>query len=239
MPHALLLLALLAPASVAPGQEVVSKGDSPRVLKFSPDSVLLIKEIGTLVGHQEGVLQVLLAPPRDRHLSGVQAVDLAEGDEIGMAEGKRLQTISELKPLYEEAPVGSEFTLGIRREGRPMVVRFQRQSPEEMGSGGVMMIRAGDEEGTRLFPALGFRLKEGPDGLAVTEVLPGGPFPVHQGDTIRSLNGKKTGSVEEFESALASVGIGAETALLVSRDGTETTFRAPRPEPRGTVVKVR
>ena len=234
-----LVFALLLPACAAVGQDVVSQGGGPRVLKFSPDSVLLIKEIGALVGHQEGVLKVLLAPPRKGNLTGVQPVDLAEGDEIGMAEGKRLRAISELKPLYDAAPVGSEFTLGVRRDGRPIVVKFRRQSPGEMGSGGLIMIRPGDEEGTRLFPALGFRLKDEPYGLTVEEVLPGGPFPVQPGDGIRSLNGKKTGTVEEFETVLATIEVGQETALLISRGGTERTFRAPRPEAHGTVVKVR
>ena len=210
-------------------------------MKFSPDSVMLIKEIGALVGNQEGTLKVLLAPPQGRDLSGVQSVDLAEGDEVGMAAGERILLVSELRELYESAEVGSEFKLGVRRSGKPIVVTFTKKDPEEMGSGGMMMIRreGPEQEGSSLFPALGFRLKEETGGLTVTEVLPEGALEVNAGDHILSLNGNKTQTLEEFESVLAAIEVGKAMKLLVKRGGKDLTLNAPRPEPKGTILKVK
>lgn len=236
-------LALLIPALAltAGAQESVSKAHGPKVLKFSPDSVILIKETATLIGHQHGVLKVILTPSGGRELTGVQAVDLAEGDELGMAAGKRITNVAELRKLYEEAPAGSEFKLGVRRQGRPIVVVFTRKDSSEMGSGGLMIVKAGDPkaDGTSLFPALGFALKQDTKGLSVAEVLPDGPFALKTGDTISSLNGTPTTTLEEFESVLGSIKAGEQVVLLLNREGNQLTLQAPRPEPRGTVLKVK
>jgi len=235
----LFALCLLYPAGA---QEFTAKGDAPRTLKFKPDSVVLLKELGVLVGHEQGVLKVLFAPPRGAKVKGVQRVDLAPGDEVGMAAGKRIRLAGELRELYEAAGSGSEFKLGVRREGKPIVATFIKKDPEELTAGAGMMITRSedpDEEGSRLFPALGFRLAEEGGGLAVTEVFPGGAFELRTGDRINSLNGRPVPTLQAFDSVLSSIEVGEEAALLVRRKGTELTFSAPRPEPRGMILKVK
>ena len=234
----LLALSLASPAGA---QEITAKANAPKTLKFKPDSVVLLKELGVLVGHEQGVLKVLLAPPSGGKVKGVQTVDLATGDEVGMAAGKRIRLAGELRELYEGADTGSEFKLGVRREGKPIVVTFTKKDPEELAAGGMMIIRPDDpeEEGSRLFPALGFRLAEEGGGLIVTEVLPGGPFELKTGDRIHSLNGEPAPTLQAFESVLASIEVGDEATLLVRRKDTELTFSAHRPEPRGMILKVK
>lgn len=236
-----LVLVLLVGLSSAPAQKFVSESPNQKVMKFDPDSVMLVREIGALIGNQEGVLRVLLAPPPSSKVSGVQRVDLATGDEVGMAGGRRIHEIGELRKLYDSAAVGSEFKLGVRREGKPIVVTFTRKSPEDLASGGMMMItREGpSEEGSSVFPALGFRLTEGSGGLTVSEALGAGAFDLKTGDTIRSLNGKGVHTLQEFEDVLGTIEVGQNITIDVLRGGKEQSFSANRPEPRGTVVRIK
>jgi S1-C subfamily serine protease len=227
-------------ACSAGAQEFTTKAGGPTVLKFSPDSVVMLKEVGALVGQDKGVLKILLAPPSSRKLTGVQTVDIATGDEVGMAAGKRIHIVGELRELYESAETGSEFKLGVRREGTPIVVTFTKKDPAELSAGGMMVIKAeAPEEGSSLFPALGFRLKEVPEGLTVTESFPAGAFSLETGDLVRSLNGTPVITLKEFETTLQSIEVGEATTLVLSRKGKELTFSAPRPEPRGTVVRIK
>lgn len=71
-----------------------------------------------------------------------QGLDLKEGDVIAMADGQPLVKSDDFKKLYEEAEVGAEITLGVRREDEVMVFSFPKPDPASLPQ---MRIMKGDE----------------------------------------------------------------------------------------------
>ncbi|MEE8583231.1 MAG: hypothetical protein V3T83_00070 [Acidobacteriota bacterium] len=59
-------------------------------------------------------------------------LDLKEGDVIVIADGQPLTSIDDFKKIYEEAEVGAEISLGVRRENEVMVLSFPKPDPSSL-----------------------------------------------------------------------------------------------------------
>ncbi len=120
------VLAQATQARPAPG--------SARMMRVSSDQAFIAREIGAVMTEGKGVIKVVMIPPKEQRPAELQDVDLVIGDEVGMAAGKRIKTIQELRDAYANAPVGEVFKLGVRRGEQARVVPFVKKDEKEFGA---------------------------------------------------------------------------------------------------------
>ncbi len=208
-----------------------------QTFKISGENAVIIRELGAVITEENKKIAVKFIPPKDRRPKEVAAEDIEPGDEVGMANGKRIAKISELRKLYDEAPVGSEFKLGVWRAGQPRIVTFAKKDPKEAMQGGMMIIGGdGKAGGARFFPALGIGLEQRGKEVVIGKTLPNVLAGLKEGDHIETLNEKNVLSVDDFEKGLGATKVGAELKFGLVREGKKISVSAPRPEPRGQMM---
>src|SRR5512139_2343387 len=116
------VLLLMVAAGLAAQEKKPEPGRTMQTFRFDAKNSLLILELGALIAEEDKKVSVKLIPPEDRRPKDVAGEDIEKGDEVGMANGKRVANLSELKKFYDDAPIGSEFKLGVRRDGQPRIV---------------------------------------------------------------------------------------------------------------------
>lgn len=241
MRHRTALLATCVLALVAPltAQGWSSSGGQQRTMvRFNADSSVMFREIMAIVADEGGTLKVAMVPPPDRRPEGMAAVDLQRGDEVGMAGGKRVKTIKELREAYDASKPGEEFKLGVRREGRPIIVTFTRKDEKDM-PGGMVIRRGPGDENSDVFPALGLMLEKKGNTVIVNETMPHASKEFQKGDVVWSLNGTPIKNVADFAKTLDATKVGDELSIVLDRKGEKVAVKMPRPEPRGNVRMMR
>lgn len=213
-----------------------------KMMKFSGDNAMIVGEIGAVITEEKGIMKVMMMPPKEQRPKELQDVDLAIGDEIGMAAGKRVKTIKELKNVYRQAPVGEVFKLGVRRNGQAHIVSFLKKAEKDMPQGQRMVIRQGGpggDENSDFFPAFGIGIEKKGSDIVISETLPDAPKDLKKGDVVRTLNGKEIRTIADFNKEFDATKIGGTLTLQLVRDGKQVVVSAPRPEPKGPGIMKR
>lgn len=221
--------------SVVFSQDWSGRSGGRQAMRFNADEAVILMEVGVVVTFRsdDASLRVMPLPMP----AGTKA-DLEEGDEVGMANGKRVKTIAELREAYEETNEGEEFRLGIRREGRARIVTFERKKSNQMPGGGRMVVRQGPGgENEDVFPALGFGIATAEGKTTVNMMLGNVPKEVKDGDEVVALNGKKITVSSDFSNELDATKVGDELTMVFRRDGKEFTVKMRRPEPQGMMMR--
>ena len=181
------------------------------MLRFNADEAVLLREIGTMVTleAESKKLKVRVLP-----IQGGPEVDVKDGDEVGMANGKRVGTIVQLRKLYDDAKEGEEFKLGLRREGRAHIVAFERKEDSGMEGGGHMVIRSGPGgENEDIFPALGFGIATSDGKTTVNIMMPNAPKEMSDGDEVVSINGTAVKTSADFSRQLDATTVGDDLSM--------------------------
>jgi S1-C subfamily serine protease len=232
-------LMILCGFAVAQDPQAKTTPDGARMVRISSENALILGEIGAVITEEKGIVRVLMMPPKEGRPRGMQEVDLMKGDEVGMAAGKRVKNIKELKEIYTSASVGESFKLGIRRDGQAHVVSFVKKSEKDMPQGGGMVIRRdgpGGDENSDVFPAFGIGIEKKGSDIMISETLPNAPKNIKKGDIIKTLNGKEIKSIADFNKEFDATKIGGTLTLELMRDGKQVVVAAPRPEPQGQMI---
>jgi PDZ domain-containing secreted protein len=237
----LVVLIVLPVSGVLLAQETQTKTapGGMRMMQFSADNALIIGEIGAVITEEKGIVKVLMIPPKDQRPKEMAEVDLVIGDEIGMAAGKRIKTIKELKDAYAHATVGEVFKMGVRREGQAHVVSFVKKDEKDMPKGQRMVVRQGGPQGDEnsdFFPAFGIGIEKKGSDIVISETLPNAPKDLKKGDVVKTLNAKEIKSIADFNKEFDATKIGAALTLELMREGKKVVVSAPRPEPKGPVI---
>jgi PDZ domain-containing secreted protein len=235
----LMLASLFGGILVAQETQTKTAPGGMKMMKFSADNALIMGEIGAIITEEKGLVKVLMIPPKEQRPKEMQEVDLAIGDEVGMAAGKRIKSIKELKDAYTHATVGEVFKLGVRREGEARVVSFVKKDEKDMPKGQRMVIRQGGlggDENSDFFPAFGIGIEKKGSDIVISETLPNAPKDLKKGDVVKTLNGKEIKSVADFNKEFDATKIGGTLTLELVRDGKQVVVSAPRPEPKGPVM---
>lgn len=224
--------AILA-VSTMPGQGWSTQGGQ-RMMRFDANTSVFLREIMTMVGEENGKLTIMMVPPADRRPEGMPEVDLQRGDEVGMAGGKRVANIKELRAAYEGAKPGKDFKLGVRRDGKAIVVAFVRKEEKDMPAGGGQMVvrREAGDENSDVFPALGLALQKKGDAVVVIEAMPHASKEIKKGDVVSALNGATVKNVADFAKALDATKVGDTLTFGLQRGSEQVKVSFPRPEPR-------
>jgi len=237
----ILVLATGLAASTIVAQEMQTKTTQGgvRTMRFSSDNAFILREIGAVITEDKGAMKVMVVPPKESRPKEMESVDLREGDEIGMAAGKRVKNLKELKDAYASAPVGEEFKIGIRREGVAHIVSFKKKDEKDLPHGGQMVIRQdgrGGDGNSDMFPAFGIGIEKKGTDITIAQVLPNAPKDIRAGDVVKTLNGKEIKSIADFNKEFDATKIGATLTLELLRDGKQVVVSAPRPEPKGQMI---
>ena len=232
------MVVLLALSSGLVGQEKKQEpAKSTQTFKIDAGNAVIIRELGAVITEENERVAVKFIPPKDRRPKEIAGEDIEVGDEVGMANGKRVTRISELRKLYEETPVGSEFKLGVKRNGQPRIVTFAKKDPKEAMQGGMMIVGGdGKPGGARFFPALGMGLDQREKKVIIGKALPNLIAGLKEGDQIETLNEKRVSNVDDFAKELDATKVGAELKFGLVREGKKISVSAPRPEPRGQMM---
>jgi S1-C subfamily serine protease len=210
------------------------------MMRFDAETSVMLREIMAIVAEEKGKLTVMMVPPADRRPEGLPAVDLQRGDEVGMASGKRVSSIKEFRAAYEATKPGQEFKIGVRRDGRAIVVHFTRKEDKDMPGGGMMIMRQGPvDENSDVFPALGLTLEKKDAGVIIAETLPHASKEMQKGDVVSTLNGITVFTVADFAKTLDATKVGEMLTFELMRKGEKVSVSFPRPEPRGQMRIVR
>ena len=232
------LAALVVPSCSLVAQIVRTPGGA-QMMQLDAAKTLIVGEVGAIVTEEEGKVKVSMMPPPDRRPPGMASVDLLIGDEIGMANGKPVKSIKELREVYERTEKGKEFKMGVRRDGKPHIVSFEKKDQKDMPQGGQMVIRRGEggDENSDFFPAFGIGIKKEKSAVVISEVLPHAPKEIKQGDIVQKLNGKEIKNAKDFTAEFDATKVGGELKLELLRDGKSVTVTAKRPEPRRQIIR--
>jgi len=160
-------------------------------------------------------------------LSGqpAEAAGIRRGDIIVAFDGKPVRNVRALQRAVSFTPVGKQVQLQVFRGGKLETLMLtvgeaataerQATAPARRDLG--MTVEALDAE-----KAKKFKLRDGEEGLVVTDVAKGGPAAsagVRAGDLIREVNRKEVRSLEAFRGALRQ-GEGEVDLLLLKRGET-------------------
>ena len=234
-----ILLPLLLLVSSLSAEGSSSQSGQRTMMRFNADSSVMLREIMTIVAYEGGTMRIMMVPPADRRPEGMPAVDLQRGDEVGMAGGKRIKTIKELRAAYDASKPGEEFKLGVRRDGKPLVVTFTRKDEKDMPAGGMVIRRGPGDGNSDVFPALGLMLEKKEAGVVVAETMPHASKEIQKGDIVTALNSVSVKTVADFSKALDATKVGEKLTFQLERKGEKVTVSFPRPEPRGNMRIVR
>jgi len=164
-------------------------------------------------------------------------VDLSIGDELGMVNGKRIKELKELKEEYQRTPIGGEIKLGLHRDGQAHIISFVKKDEKDMPHGGQMIIRQGrPDDDSDVFPALGISIAKRGDDIVISETMPNAPKNISQWDVIKTLNGKKITTIDDFNKEFEATSIGSTLTLGLNHDGKVITVKTPRPEPKQQMI---
>ena len=237
---AIILLALLSLAPAAPGDPVASVPDSLGMIRLSSDDAFPIPETGALVVKDGSDLKVRFVPPAGNRPEKYRSVDLQEGDQILLVNGKRVKTIAELKKAHADTPVGETFKLGIKRGEELMIVSFEKADPKDLPKMNTRIVTSGGE-GTEVLPAVGVMLVEKGKGVVIDKILPVETsavkgLDVKEGDIILSINGNAVSSLKEFVSFYDNLAVGDPVEWKTRRSGNAISVSFAKPKPMGRVM---
>jgi S1-C subfamily serine protease len=230
-----LALTLAACAAAAFPHDEPARQQATR-MKFDAEKSVLIMEAGAVVTEKDGKLAVELVFPKDRMPKEAAALDIAAGDEVGMAMMKKVSTAKELHAVYDSARPGVEFKLGLRRDGKAFIVAFKKQDPKEMQGTMVMKRTESDNPNQDVRPALGVVIEQKDGAVTVVDVFPNAPKDMLKGDVVVSVNGTPVKNLQGFSDVFDHVEVGGDVKFELSRAGKMVTVSIKRPKPQGQVI---
>jgi S1-C subfamily serine protease len=227
-------------SSTGTGGSGQSKGSDAQPQKMriqiDADKAIMIDELMMLVADTSGKLRVQFIAPAERRPAAAAKMDIAPGDELAMAGGKKVESLKQLRELYETAKPGEEIKMGLRRGERSYLISFTKMDPKDLPK--KMVIRRGDgNPNEAVLPALGVMAMFENGKLVVMETFPNASEDIAKGDVVVSLNGKKAADAKELNAIYDATEMGAELKLELTRDGKTISVAAKREPPPGAVIK--
>ncbi len=101
-------------------------------MMLTADKAVIFGELGAVVMFEED-LRVAMGVNPERIDEEYKEVDLKEGDLILYANGKKVETIKELREAYEGTELGKEMKIGIQRGEDRFIVSFIRSDKVAAG----------------------------------------------------------------------------------------------------------
>ncbi len=169
--------------------------------------------------------------------SPADSAGIEPGDVVLSFDGKRIEKMRDLPRIVAETEVGSNATVELFRNGKPVtvtVVLGEREKAELVG-----LVGKDQQSDKQSFGSLGFSvenitaelaaeygLEDGTTGVVVTEVIPGSPAldkGLSEGDIIRRFGQRRVEGAEELATAIQQAEESGRSGILilVEREGRE------------------
>ncbi|MDA7599386.1 PDZ domain-containing protein, partial [Alphaproteobacteria bacterium] len=169
--------------------------------------------------------------------SPADSAGIEPGDVVLSFDGKRIEKMRDLPRIVAETEVGSNATVELFRNGKPVtvtVVLGEREKAELVG-----LVGKDQQSDKQSFGSLGFSvenitaelaaeygLEDGTTGVVVTEVIPGSPAldkGLSEGDIIRRFGQRRVEGAGELATAIQQAEESGRSGILilVEREGRE------------------
>ena len=235
----LVVLSLAAPAAHA--QCVV--------VQNGPPDGFVIRELGAVIVPDPAGDAALVEHTFDREQrpAAYRDVDIAAGDRVLAANGKRVRSAKEVEAAYGAVAVGGQVELGIERKGasgpQRRIVAFAKADPAKMPQPQMRMVRieGSPDAEVEVMPALGVVLSQkhaAGSPVEVTAVLPNGDDLFRAGDRVVSLDGKPVADLADFGERWDAIAVGAPVKMVVENGGKRRDLafaRKKAPEGQRTI----
>ncbi|HOP07494.1 MAG TPA: PDZ domain-containing protein [candidate division Zixibacteria bacterium] len=202
-----------------------------------PGQTAMIPEMAALLLVKDSILEVIKINPPDQRPEKYQDVDLQKGDQIIMANGKRIHDGVELTTLLDGLQPGEMIKLGIKRNGQMRMVSFEKGAPEDLPQQVMVMTMSTDSSGAvsqniqvmgnsdskaEVITELGLLLVQKDKSVKVADLMSeingiADSLPVQEGDIIKTISGKEVSSLEIFKTEFGKIKTGEEIALDIQR----------------------
>ena len=223
--------------------KVIRLSGSGGNVKTFKGEIFDIPEVGAMVMKSDsGNLKVEHVMPAEARPKGYADVDVKEGDEILLLNGKRVKAIKEIEDLYKAIPVGGEVKLGIQRGEQMMISRFAKADPKDLPHRKMIVLNSDEPAGDiRPLPNLGVIMAKGKEGVVVKEMLDNAikaftDAGVKAGDRLLSINGKEIRNLDDFTKEFTAVTPGSKMTWTLAHGGKNVSLSFVRPEPQGQVI---
>jgi S1-C subfamily serine protease len=223
MKHTLvfLLLFFIAVVPVSFAQQMVK-------MQFDEKTDFMFPELGTILHQGKDGITVTMAPKINMKAAENKNADLKEGDEIVVVNGSRPKDIKDLRKIYDGVAKGGEIKLGIKRDGKTMIVTVLKVGANPNMK--MMTMNQGDVFG---LPGIGIISDSG----KIVKLIDMSPnpeeaqsSPLKIGDTFKQINGKNITSIKQFKSLYDKCKSGESVEMKIVREGTEQTLSIKKPE---------
>lgn len=217
-------------------------GNAQQTMQFSAETSLLIKEYVAMVVEKDGALTVEFARPKLDATSD----QLEKGDVLLMMNGKRMNTLDDLKDQYASVQEGEELKIGIRRGEERFILRTTRSSEDNNTPGVVHTFRMGDSNGestgdVNVIAELGLVVDTEDEGIVIKnqvsmimpkELTAEGAL---EGYVIAEINGKTPESPDDIRSIIKGVDVGSSYTLLLKKGDKSKEITIKKVSSRPTV----
>jgi len=219
-------------------------------------------EVGAVIMDTGKEIKFLHVMPADNRLKAYKDVDIKDGDEILMCNGKRIKMLKELETTYKELAVSAEFKMGVKRNNERFIVSFQKADPKDLpkmemsivtrdgpnsGGDGTPQVRrmtiGGGQGSGDIAPLFGLGLIIGKKdnvfkviGLAPSAATALAGVDIKPDDIIESFNGEKIKSTQQLSEMYEKLAVGAKIELQYKRGDKTMQALLTKPEAQGRVI---
>lgn len=148
-----------------------------KTMSFSSDDAFFLPGLGAVIMAHDKKLTIDMMPSSENIPKELRSVDLKQGDQILMLNGKRVKNIADLREKYEALAEADTVEFGIKRGKNMQIVSFLKPEDSMQGSGHRIMMMTSEgpppgseEEGGSFTKVMTMGGGEGESG-AVTKVM--------------------------------------------------------------------
>jgi S1-C subfamily serine protease len=229
-------LTILVVALASPASAHDERPQQQKMMTFDADKAVIVPETGMIVTEKDGKLTVEFIPAADRRPKETADLDIAAGDEVGMAMGKKVATVKDLRALLDSVKPGQEVKIGLRRDGKASIATFKKMDPRDMPQTMVIKRDGGDNPNQDVRPALGVVIEQKGGKVIIAETFPNAPKEMQTGDVVVSINGTAVKGLKGFSDVFDNVEVGGDVKFVLDRGGKTVTVAIKRPKPQGQVI---
>ena len=224
----------------------------------------MIAELGALILEKDSTLEVGHVMAAGQRPSAYKDVDVQVADIIGMVNGKRTRTVTDLDAILDSAAVGEELKLGIRRGKEMRLVAFKKADPKDLpqmkmmtvggpdegegaGAGGPKIVTRtiggdGSMDDFAMLMGSGLVVKQDGDAVVIADLMPDaaevtGSTDIEKGDRVLKLQGKSVTTAVSLQEQFDAIAVGDKIEFVLARDGKEYTLTFDKTPPRGRLIK--
>ena len=202
--------------------------------ELSPETSLRMPEVSAIAAEEDGKITLLVLGEADG--------EVQMGDEILMANGKRIRAIADLRVVYEEVAEGDEVKLAVQRGDERFMTAFTKGDGSDAamtGGGHMRVVMAGPGADSSVFFHEARALVAEEDGaVKVAQILMDTGIGVAAGDVVVALNGEDVETIDDYRRLYEAAAVGDALVFKLRRGDADVEVTIEKAEmPAGMMVR--